>query len=73
MSNAANIYEPIEAARAGTLPLTIRVITTPSAQEFVGGVPASSKRAETYVLFSALPDELRERVKNAVQALISGM
>lgn len=73
MSNSANLYEPIEATRVGAPPLTIRVVTTPNHEEFMGGVPERSKRAETYVLFSALPDELKERVRNAVQALISGM
>jgi len=40
---------------------------------FVGGVPEASQKGEVYVLLSALPRELQERVKTAVQALISGM
>jgi hypothetical protein len=38
----------------------------------VGGVAQSVSKIETYVLLSALPVELQERVKTAVQALIAG-
>lgn len=72
-SNRANLYEPISALRVGPPPITIRAVITPNAEEIGGGVPEFSTRVETYVLFSALPDELKERVKTAVQALISGM
>jgi len=40
---------------------------------FAGGVPQSSQKGEVYVLLSALPREIQERVKTAVQSLISGM
>ena len=69
----ADINQIIVASRIGPAPLTIRAVVTPSSVAMVGGVPQSSQKAETYVLLSALPDELRERVKLAVQALIAGM
>lgn len=62
-------YQPIAANRVGPAPLTISMIITPNNASMVGGVPQSAQRRETYVLLSALPDELRERVKLAVQAL----
>jgi len=37
----------------------------------VGGVPAASGRIETYVLLSALPEEIRKRVETAIQMLIA--
>jgi hypothetical protein len=69
--NTADIYQPIVATSMGTAPITLRVITTPNNMEYVGGVPSTATRAETYVLYSALPDDLKERVRVAVQALIT--
>lgn len=73
MQNQTNIYEPIVSDRQGPPPLVINVVTKPRAMEFVGGVPASSTKTESYVLFSVLPDELRDRVKTAIEALRAGM
>ncbi len=67
-----DVYQPIEAVRIGPPPLVIRVLVTTSADNFVGGVPASHTRSEPYVLLSALPEELRKRVALAVQALVAG-
>lgn len=39
--------------------------------EVVGGVSQGMTKIEMYVLLSALPSELQERVKLAVQALIT--
>ena len=72
-NNLANIYEPVTSDRQGSPPLVINVITKPRAMEFMGGVPATAFKQESYVLFSALPDELRERVRTAIQALQAGM
>lgn len=73
MSNQTNIYEHVIADRQGPPPLVINVVTRPKAMEFVGGVPETSTKMESYVLFSALPEELRARVKTAVEALQAGM
>lgn len=70
--NAADLYQPILAARTGASPLVIRVVTQPSNQNMVGGVPASSQKVEAYVLLSALPDDLKRRVELAVQMILAG-
>ena len=66
-----DLYQPIVAARVGPPPLTLRVGTTPTMAEVVGGVSQGMTKIEMYVLLSALPTELQERVKLAVQALIA--
>lgn len=68
-----DLYAPMEAARVGPPPLVLRVIVTPNADSVVGGVPMANRRAEPYVLLSALPDELRQRVELAVQARLQAM
>jgi hypothetical protein len=73
MNQKADIYQPIEANRVGPAPLVIRTIVTPSNAMIAGGAPMSSKKIEDYVLLSALPKDLQERVKTAVQALVAGM
>lgn len=69
MRNIANVYEPVVAAKQGPPPLVINIVTTPRTMEFVGGVPASATKTESYVMFSALPQELQTRVKLAIEAL----
>lgn len=73
MTQRVNLYQPIAADRAGPPPLTIRAIVIPNVDYTIGGTIGSTERAETYVLLSALPDEIRSRVITAVQALISSM
>ena len=68
-----DLYQPIEANRMGPPPLVIRAIVSTTDAMVVGGVPTSSRRAEDYVLLSALPKEIQERVRTAVQAIITGM
>lgn len=66
-----DLYQPMIASRGGPAPIALRVgvINQNSISE---GVPSGHPRAETYVLLSALPEELRQRVELAVQALIAG-
>jgi hypothetical protein len=66
-----DLYQPIMATRSGPQPLALRVgvANTTSISE---GVPSGPVRVETYVLLSALPEELRRRVELAVQALLAG-
>lgn len=68
-----DLYQPILHTREGTPPLTLRVAVQTSSYMVEGGSPQQQLKPETYVLLSALPRELQERVKTAVQALISGM
>ena len=66
-----NLYVPMVADRGGPAPLALRV-GVPNHNSISEGVPAGGLRAETYVLLSALPEELRRRVELAVQALVAG-
>ena len=47
-------------------PTTIKVVTQMKS-EFVGGVPGSSTKTNTYILFEILPDSLKRQVFDAVQ------
>lgn len=67
-----DLYKPLAADKVGPAPLALRVAVTPTANMLVGGTSSSSQRVETYVLLSALPQELQERVKLACQALLAG-
>lgn len=67
-----DLYQPIMAARHGRPPLVLRVGVTDNLS-ISEGVPVGSVRAESYVLLSALPEEIRRRVEVAVQALLSSV
>lgn len=73
MNPKVDLYQPVENARVGPPPLVIRAIVTTSNDMVAGGMPMESKKAEDYVLLSALPREIQERVRVAVQAIITGM
>jgi hypothetical protein len=69
-----DLFQPIVAARPGPAPLALRV-GVPLGDSIGGGVPSyavNGARVETYVLLSALPEEMRKRVELAVQVLIAG-
>jgi len=68
-----DLYQPMVHVRVGSPPLFINVGVNRSNAETIGGPVENVVRPETYVLLSALPDELRERVKTAIQALVSSM
>lgn len=72
-NNTVDLYQTIVSDKRGPAPLVINVLTTPNTMEYTEGVPSTSTRKESYVLYSALPDELKARVKTAVEALITGM
>lgn len=67
-----DLYQPIMNSRIGPAPLTLRIGTTPSAASVVGGPQTGITKIETYVLLSALPTDLQERVRLAVQMLVAG-
>lgn len=73
MNPKVDIYQPIESSRVGPAPLVIRAIVTPTNNMLMGGMPADSRKVEDYILLSALPKEIQERVRVAVQAIITGM
>lgn len=68
-----NLYQPLFHEKNELPPLTLRVGINSPASLVEGGTSEVRVKLETYVLLSALPRELQERVKTAVQALISGM
>ena len=71
-----DLYQPLIHDSGGSRtppPLTLRVGVSTLSGYVEGGSPTAYLKPETYVLLSALPAELQERVKTAVQALISGM
>lgn len=59
-------------SRVGPAPVALRVGVTPNQDLTEGGPQQGVTRIETYVLLSALPTDLQERVKLAVQMLIAG-
>lgn len=65
-----DIFKPIVADKAGAPPLYLRV-QIPFGGYTQGGTPPPQKQ-EVYVLLSALPTELKERVKTAIQMLATG-
>lgn len=71
--NSADLYQPVYSTRTGPAPLVVRAVVTPNQDYVAGGMPSTSQRVENYVLLSALPAELQERIRTAVQALMSGM
>lgn len=70
--NRANLFQPVFSSHVGPAPIVIRAVVTTNNDYVVGGMPEAQLKAENYVLLSALPKELQERVKVAVQAVISG-
>lgn len=73
MENKANLYSPVFASTQGPAPLVVRAVITNNTSYIGGGVPQTSMTAEDYVLVSALPKELQERIRVAIQAIIAGM
>lgn len=67
-----DLYQPMISERPGPAPLALRV-GVPNHNSISEGVPSGGLRVETYVLLSALPEELRRRVELAVQMLVSGV
>lgn len=67
-----DLFKPIRAARQGAVPVALRVVSQPYANYVAGGVPSTSLKNETYVLLSALPEEIQQRVVTAINAITSG-
>lgn len=67
-AQVVDLTEPI-AGLPGQAPPVVIDAFIQSNNEIAGGVPSSHTRRESYVLYSALPDELKRRIEMAVQAL----
>jgi len=68
-----DLFSPMLASKKGPAPLVIRVGVQNSDMYTQTGTVSSPIKSEAYVLLSALPEEIRKRVENAVQVLISGV
>lgn len=73
MNNSANLFEPIHAVHVGPAPLFLRTVQKLNSDYIAGGVPQAHVNIETYVLLSALPRDIQDRVKTAIQAIVAGM
>lgn len=67
-----DLYLPIVASRPGPPPLTLRVGVKPNTGSTMDGPQQGTVISEVYVLLSALPTEMQERIKLACQAVIAG-
>jgi hypothetical protein len=64
------VYEqPITAAEIGPPPLTLAVISNPNRIETEHGAVSTKQKMNTYVLYDVLPDDLKRRVKLAIESL----
>jgi len=72
VAQKVDLYQPMMNVKVGPPPIALRVGTTPSANYTEGGVQQGTVKVETYVLLSALPSELQERVQTAIQVLLAG-
>ncbi len=55
-----------------TIPLVIRVVQPRKAGEMQGGAAGNSNVVNEYVLLSAMPQELKDRVIMAIKAQMQG-
>ncbi len=67
-----DLYQSMLNSRVGPPPIVLRVGVTPNSEMTVGGPQQGITKIEIYVLLSALPTDLQERVRLACQALIAG-
>jgi hypothetical protein len=68
-----NLFAPIMASQKGPPPLVMKVAVQPQDIMTVGGSMSSPTKVESYVLMSALPEEIRRRVETVIQAIVAGM
>ena len=62
----------IIAKRKGPAPIVFHVGVRPIDTMTVNGPVVSALKNEAYVLLSSLPDDIRNRVITAIQALVAG-
>ena len=73
MQKIKTLYnQPIILSEDKTPPTTLRVLV-PLVNEMVGGVPGAGHKGVTYVLYDVLPEELKQRIVTAIQAITAGM
>ena len=67
-----DLYQPMINSRPGPAPVALRCGVTSDGGMTESGPMQTVTKIETYVLLSALPTDLQERVRTAIQLLISG-
>ena len=67
-----DIHKPLINTRVGPIPVVLRIATTPTADHVAGGVPVGVTKIESYVLVSAMPTDLQERIRLAIDTMIAG-
>lgn len=67
--NSANVYEPIISTAQGSLPVVVHLRKV--AREYVAGAVPAASPPEPYVKLSALPAELQQAVKNALNVMLA--
>ena len=72
MQTIKTLYNQPVVSNDSSPPTTIKVLI-PTKTEMVGGVPMNGHKAMTYVLYDILPEELKQRIVVAVQAITAGM
>ena len=72
MSDKVDLLSPVISARPGEPPLVIEVRYSVPQFYSVSGPVQQQLRQEHYVRLGSLPDELRQRVINAVNVLKQG-
>jgi hypothetical protein len=68
-----DLFQPLESQHIGPAPYVIRTVVTTTNSYVAGGMPTEAKKIEDYVLLSALPKEIQERVRTAIQTLMSSI
>lgn len=66
-------YRPITKKSNIPAPLTLVIQNEGAQHTYMEGVPSTSVKPDVYVLLSALPEELRNRVITAVQMIRSSL
>lgn len=67
-----DLFKPLLAHKKGSPPLVLRVGVQNVDMYTEGGAVTAPIRTEVYVLFSALPEDLRKRVETAIKLLSVG-
>jgi hypothetical protein len=70
---SVDLFSPILSSRKGKPPILIKVGVQDQAVYTIEGPQASPIKAEHYVLMSALPDDLKKKVENAIQMITSSI
>lgn len=65
--------QPIAAQEIGPPPLVLKLVSTPKKIETETGALSNTQKLNTYVLYDVLPEELKRRVKLAIETLQSQM